>query len=293
MIRLFCFSLTLLLGISQFYSSKEEPGTYERTIIPADTTALWLTPDTEIRDIVIIDCPGGPDSILELRPRDRSRYRYLPNYDQMSIVSMYQAQSYNRSMYHYEKEFTLEDAQYEVAATVEMLKRAVTYFKSRGKKVYVAGASYGAFIIQHYLQNEPIQADQYLIMSGRLDMDQEVVEETINGNCGSFLEDGLTYLPDQHPIVIEDTDMDTREDVVSNRLKAALGIPRYTKTLAHRKLSDVLYFYAVNDQNVGTLKKHEIQFLRENGARVFSDDRGHNKTWQRLIDEVIAGTIKL
>lgn len=267
--------------------------TYQRTVLPADTTALWLSPDSLIRDLVIIDCPGGPDSTLEYRPRNRARYRYLSNYDEISVISLHQAQSFNTSMYRYTDEFSMEDARYEVDITVEMLNRAIDYFKSRDKKVIVVGTSYGAFVVQNYLLNEPAKADQYIILSGRLDIDQVMVEETMNGNSGSFLDDGRTYVPDEKPIRIEHKDMDTREDLVCNRLKAAIGHHRYTEQLAQRDLSDVLYFYAVNDQNVGALTKQEIEFLEKRGARVFADDRGHNKTWQRLIDEVEAGKVKL
>ncbi|MCB0632782.1 MAG: hypothetical protein R2824_25010 [Saprospiraceae bacterium] len=264
---------------------------YERTQLPYDTTQLWITPDSLIRELVIIDCPGGPDSILEFQSRDQQRYRYLPDYSRFSIVSLYQAQSFNSSLYQYARVFTPEDAAYEVAITSEMLHRAIAYFKSRGKKVYVVGSSYGAFVIQHYLANYESEADLYVVLSGRLDMDQPMVEENLQGNSGRFREDGRTYVPDEDPIAITDRDQDTREDLVCNRLKAAIGQARYTDLLAQKNLSNVIYIYAPNDEQVGSLREEEIAFLRQKGALVFADDRGHGKTWQRLIDEVGKGKI--
>lgn len=264
---------------------------YQPTQLPQDTTQLWFTPDSTIREAVIIDCPGGPDSTLELRGRERQRYRYLPDYERFSIISLHQAQTFNRSLYQYEEEFTMEDATYEVKMTSEMLHRAIQYFKKKGKTVYVAGSSYGAFVIQHYLARFSSEADRYIIMSGRLDMDLPMVQETMNGNAGSFREDGVTYVPDAHPISRENNDSDTREDLVSNRLKAAIGRLRYTEALAEVDLSTVVYIYAPNDQQVGRLKVEEIDFLRQKGALVFADERGHGKTWQRLIDEVRAENV--
>lgn len=118
-----------------------------------------------------------------------------------------------------------------------------------------------------------------------------MVEETLQGNSGRFLEDGRTYIPDERPIAITDQDPDTREDLVCNRLKAAIGRARYTKALADVDLSKVVYIYAQNDQQVGSLHKDEIAFLRQKEALVFADDRGHGRTWQRLIDEVEKGSI--
>lgn len=295
-----CSVLVLLLLPFFSCTGQSDPGKslgringYQRTQLPTDTTQIWFTPDSVIREIVIIDCPGGPDSLLEFRSRDRQRYRYLPNYEQFSIISLYQAQSFNRSLYHYTDTFTYEDAVFEVGISSEMLHRSITYFKERGKQVIVAGSSYGAFVIQHYLANYDSRADQYIIMSGRLDIDQAMVKETRQGNSGSFGEDGLTYLPDEHRIDLSEDDEHTREDIVSNRLKAAIGHHRYTRKLAEVKLSNVVYIYALNDQNVGRLRTHEIDFLRQKGARVFADDRGHGKTWQRFIDEVAKGNISI
>ena len=271
-----------------------QPGdNYVPTQLPKDTTTLWYTPDEAYRDMILISCPGGPDSILEFRSRDESRYRYLPNYDDYTVISMYQAQSFNRSMYYYEDLFTFEDAAYEVEISVEMLHRAIEYFIQRGKRVYVVGASYGAFIVQNYLKTRNPMADHYFIFSGRLDVEQEMVAENLKGNSGSYTADGLHYIPDQRPINFEDRDMDTREDVVSNLLKAAIGKYRYTEELKGMDLSDVTYVYAENDQNVGRLRTKEIQFLEKHGASVYVDDRGHTKTWQKWIDEIRAGNIKL
>jgi pimeloyl-ACP methyl ester carboxylesterase len=277
-------------------TSPDQPSSsneYRRTQLPADTTQLWFTPDSLIREMVIIDCPGGPDSLLEFQPRHRQRYRYLPGYERFSIISMYQAQSFNNSLYRYTDEFTFEDAAYEVAITSEMLQRAILFFKARGKRVIVAGSSYGAFVIQHYLANYDSRADQYIIMSGRLDINQSMVDETMRGNSGAFAKDGTIYLPDEQPIDIRRKDEDTREDLVSNRLKAAIGYHRYTDLLSRTDLSNVAYIYAVNDQQVGRLQPHEIEFLHSRGASVFADERGHTRTWQRFVDEVMGGNIRM
>ena len=70
-----------------------------------------------------------------------------------------------------------------------------------------------------------------------------------------------------------------------------MGAPRYTHLLRGRDLSNVAYFYAENDQQVGALQAEEVQFLETHQAKVFKDDRGHTKTWQRFIDEYRKGSI--
>ena len=76
-------------------------------------------------------------------------------------------------------------------------------------------------------------------------------------------------------------------------LKWAYGQPRYSKPLAGKDLSNVIFFYATNDQNVGRLSEEEIEFLKSKNVTLFSASDGHSDTFYRFIDAVADGKLEL
>lgn len=259
----------------------------------ADTTALWVAHGAAVSDTVVINCQGGPAAVLKFEEAGRSNLRYLPGYDRYQIAYLHQAQTRRTDWYRPGTPFMRHDAEAAVEETSAMLAQALTYFKQRGKVVFVIGTSYGAFVIQHYLAHHPSQADRYVLVAGRLDMTPAMVAETEAGWAGSFAEDGSTYLPADRTPDPADTPADRQARRVKNLLKAAIGAPRYTEALANADLSNVVYFYAANDQAVGALTPAEVDFLEARGATVTTTRDGHSDTFYRFIDAVMAGNLTL
>ncbi len=262
-------------------------------VLPSDTTALWLSDGDVASDTVLISCQGGPTSSLGFQREHKSSLRYLPAYKRYHTAFLHQSQTINPEVYSRDQAMTIDDAHHEVAMTSEILNRAVQYFKKRQKTVIVVGISYGAFVVQHYLSTHASEADRYVIIGGRLDMTEAMVDETLAGWAGHFEEDGSTYVPaervfpDDHPVQA------ARETRLENLLKAAIGVPRYTQDLADIDLSNVAYFYATNDQAVGALTPQEVDFLEANGVAVYPTHDGHREITFRFIDAVMAGDLVL
>ncbi len=166
-------------------------------------------------------------------------------------------------MFDYEGEFSLEMAEKEVDNISEMLYRALAYFKEKGETTIVIGTSYGDYIIPNYLSTRPSLADKYIIIAGRIDDNEQMLEQHLKGFNGEFEEDGITYVPeDENTDLSEYQESEIKEYRVKQLLKGAIGKPRYSQALADKDLSNVIYFYATNDQNVGRFTESEITFLR-------------------------------
>ncbi len=97
---------------------------------------------------MIIFCQGGPSRVLTFEAKGRTSLRYIPKYKEYKIAYLHQAQTFNKDIFNYKKNFTAEMAEREVVNTSEMLYRAIKYFKDKGKKVIVIGNSYGAMSLQ-------------------------------------------------------------------------------------------------------------------------------------------------
>lgn len=255
--------------------------------LPADTSSLWLRDGDLTSDTVILYAQGGPDRRLTFEEHGRTSLRYLPGYERFGIAYVHQAQTLVDDWYDLSRLFDLEDAEHAVDLTSEILDRAARYFKDRGKIVFVVGTSYGAFVIQHYLATREPMADRYIVLAGRLDMPPSMVDETLEGWSGEFGEDGSTYVGAIREDPTDATAADVRERVVKNLLKAAIGVPRYTADLAGMDLGKMAYFYATNDQAVGSLQAEEIEFLADHGATIVETSDGHSDVLYRFIDAVM------
>lgn len=267
---------------------------YKETIFPIDTAQLWVSDGNEESDTVLIICQGGPSKNLTFVEKGRTSYRYIPSYSNYSIAYLHQAQTWNKEIFNFKENFTIEMAEKEVENTTEMLYRAIKYFKEKRKTVIVIGTSYGAFIIPNYLSTRPSLADKYVIIAGRIDDEEQILEQHLKGFNGEFEEDGTTYVPEnENADLSEYSEAEIKEYRVRQLLKGAIGKPRYSVELAEKDLSNVVYFYAVNDQNVGKLSNAEIEFLVSKRVKIFETNDGHSETLYRFIDRLRDNSLKL
>lgn len=267
---------------------------YSETILPQDTTRLWITDGNIESNTTVIICQGGPSKQLTFQEKGRTSYRYIPNYSNYNIVYLHQAQTYNPDIFNFKQIFSIEMAEKEVDNTSEILYRAIKYFKNKNKIVIVIGTSYGAYIIPNYISTRPSLADKYYVLAGRIDGNSEMVKQHLNGFNGEFEEDGVSYIPeDENVDLSEYSKKELKEYRVRQLLKGAIGEPKYSKELANKDLSNVIYFYATNDQNVGCLSDAEIEFLVSKEVKVFKTNDGHSEVLYRFIDKLSDGSLKL
>lgn len=266
---------------------------YPETILPQDTSKLWVSAGDPAKDIVLILLQGGPKDQLGFAKHGRTTWRYLPDYDQYYRVHLHQATTYNTKIFEYEKEFSLDMAKLEVDNTSEMLYRAIQYFKSRNKTVYVMGHSYGAFIIPHYLATRPSLADKYVVISGRITDNSVALAAHKKGYNGIYINDGTTFKADNLSHLDDYTVDEEKYYRVKQWLKWAIGLPNYSEELVDVDLSQLTYIYYPNDERVGRLTEQEIKFLESKKASVFSTTHEHGYSIRALVDLVVAGEIQL
>jgi hypothetical protein len=154
--------------------------------------------------------------------------------------------------------------------SVARLQKVIEYFKSQGKKVYVLGISFGAFMTQELLAEYGSDlADAYYIMVGRLNIDSKMWKAFSEGKNGMFLHraKGEYKIRIKNQKNILDRNM--------SKLAAGLGHYRYIKKLDHiRDLSKVCYVYGLKDEQVGRLTEAEVEFLEERRAKVVAIEKG-------------------
>lgn len=266
---------------------------YKPTSLSDEVQNYWVSDlQTNIdSDHVMIILQGGPREYLYFVKDGRTLSRYLPGYKDMHAVYLHQSQTYNTTVFHAGLEFSIEDAQVEARVTTEMLSKAIDYFKEHGKKVTVVGHSYGAFIINDYLSLYTSNADLYLVSAGRLDVNQELVDDNLNGYTSGFDVDGLTYIPFSNKDFSEYDDYERGAYHVRGLLKGAYGIPRYSKKLAGADLGNVYYITGKADAQVGVMTTAEIDLLESRGAKVLLVEGGHSDVYKRMIDAVVDGEI--
>lgn len=176
----------------------------------------------------------------------------------------------------FKEELTFDDAKKMADISVANLSALIDHFKSENKTVYLYGISFGAFVLADLISQEGITADGYLIMKGRLDMNEEIWKPLSEGNHTYFDKDAKTVL----------TSNKNRSLHFKNSMKisAAHGYKRYTKLLSGLDLSKVIYVYGNRDTNVGALTQHEIDFLYTHGATVIASDGDHFTDMEEYVE---------
>ena len=222
---------------------------------------------------VVIHAQGGPITMLDTE--------FLPvlfpwaDLESQLWIMVHQAQTAPGSDFA-SQAISFEDAKTADEQSVGWLAEAVKRYKDAGKSVYVAGASFGAFVVQHLLATQGNIADGYLIVVGRLDMPSEVWHEFSEGRMVGFV-DGVEIVK----VSAEGAGMGGEgEHTDSNmaRLAAGLGHNRYSELLNGMDMSNVTYIYGWLDDQVGRLTDAEVAFLNEHGATVRREEADHGGT---------------
>lgn len=282
--------LIYFLGFTQMM----DKSTYHPTILPEDTTRLWISSGDVLSDTVLIIGEGGPKYCLDFEASGRVYWEYLPNHRKYLFAVIHQSSTINKSILA-APEFTLEDAVREVDISSEIMYRSIKYFKDRGKYVAVFGHSYSAFVIPNYLATRPSLADKYIITGGRLNADSVQTAYQLRGVNTQWKSDGQTLIvPDEN----EEPNINRTArywQIRKNKelLKYVVGLPRYTDQLEHLNLSNLIFYYGLNDENVGALSEPEISFLRSRGAIVKGVETDHYDIWKRVVDAFQEGNIDL
>jgi hypothetical protein len=167
----------------------------------------------------------------------------------------------------FKQELAFDDAKKMADISVANLSSLIDHFKSKNKTVYLYGISFGAFVLADLISQDGIRADGYLVMKGRLDMNDEVWKPRSEGNFASFDKDAKTVLTSDRSRSLHYKN--------SMKISAAHGYKRYTELLNGLDLSKVIYVYGKRDVNVGALTQDEIDFLNTHGATVIASDGDH------------------
>lgn len=193
-------------------------------------------------------------------------------------VNVHQAQTLNPSILD-GNGITLDQAIALNTESIEMLYKVVTYFKDQGRTVYVLGISFGAFITQELIAKKGIDsADKYLIITGRLDINDIIWQWSLEGING-FFENGVTPMIDPEPVV----GVDERNLA---KITAGIGMNRYTKLFKPiEDLSSVTYIYGATDEAVGRLTTEEIEFLELKNANIIAGSGNYSETFFDFITQ--------
>ena len=268
----------LIAGCSQAVTPAPEPEAYQPTPIPADVTELYRAFGNDQANTVWIFEQGGP-----LHGFDAFAYGHFsefPELDHIHFVQVHQTLTLDQSLASRDSMWPLAELQAEVDVSVEILHRTIEHFKAQDKRVVVIGHSYGAFLVARYLAIKgPGTVDQYLVMAGRLDMPEVVVEGFRNG-----VEYWFPDAVNPEPFPVQGTR--SPRDLMEMRIAAATGHSRYTRELADTDLQRVIYVYGTKDMSVGRLTEQEVAFLRSRGSTVIDvQDGGHTSMFE---DAVVA-----
>ena len=223
---------------------------------------------------VVITVPGGPS--IELAAELVDYFSVAFNTRDVLNVTVHQAQTLNPEIIE-GNEITLAQAVNFNTESVETLYQVVQYFKDEGRTVYVVGISYGAFLTQELIAEKGIDvADKYLIMTGRLDINNVFWQGLAEGRPAEF-ENGVTPIVDADPF----QEVFKRNEA---RLFAGLVMNRYTQDFnTIESLSNVTYIYGETDEAVGSLTAEEVAFLQSKNTNIIAGSGGHDDIFDDYI----------
>ncbi len=229
---------------------------------------------------VIVFAQGGPMPELDMGEAEGIFSDIDP--DSTYLVVPHQVQTQNPGLFT-DAEINFDQAKGFDADTTASLANVVAYYAESDKKVYVVGTSFGAFVVQDLLASQGNVADGYFIQVGRLDMPEEVWVPFSEGRFVGFT-DGVN---------IESFDADGAgmggdgdfTDANMARLAAGFGYKRFTEVLSGTDLSNVVYAYGLQDEQVGRLNDAELAFLTSKDVRVLQTEQDHGGTIDETITE--------
>ena len=233
----------------------------------------------ESASTVILNVQGGPGLTLSTEEVD-TFFGGAFNTTGILMANVKQKQMLNPSILE-GTDITLDQAVNFNTESVEILYKVIKYFKDQGRTVYVLGVSYGAFITQDLITKKGIDvADKYIIVSGRLDMNEVLWQALAEGKEGGFV-NGVNPMIDPMP----HPDMFNRNTL---RLQAGFGKNRYTQLFnSINDLSNLTYVYGTIDEAVGSLTDEEVTFLESKNANIVSGPYDHTDTYELLIVQTL------
>ncbi|WP_271784740.1 hypothetical protein [Aquimarina algiphila] len=277
--RLHSITTTVLIVIFSIVicsCSNDDDGTPPKVIteLSQNIKDLIYFKGDEKAPTVLITIPGGPSTEFATDVVDQ--FSGFLNPKDILTVTVHQAQTLNPDIVA-GNDITLTQASSFNTETIEMLSKVTTYFKDQGRTVYVLGLSFGSFVTQDLIAKKGIDsADKYLIVTGRLDMNDVIWQGAAEGRNG-FFENGVT------PIVETDPALDIKDRNL-NRISAGFSMNRYTQLFnTISDLSNVTYIYGEIDQAVGRLTPSELQFLESKNTNVIAGPGDHTTTLENFI----------
>ncbi|MBF8984144.1 hypothetical protein IZY60_11405 [Lutibacter sp. B2] len=217
----------------------------------------------ENSDTVIINTQGGPMTKLETDEFKEIVSNF--NTEGLLMVNVHQYQTINPSKFMND-EISFEEAIQYDKESIEILYKIIKYYKNQNKKVYVLGISFGAFMTQELIAEKGIDvADKYLIMVGRLDMNESFWKGFSEGKDGYF-KNGV------EPMLIDNKNVEQKNMF---KLASGLGQNRYTEKLKKYDLAKITYVYGKADEAVGKLTDEEVAFLKSKNANVIAGEGNH------------------
>ncbi|KAK3605026.1 hypothetical protein CHS0354_000691 [Potamilus streckersoni] len=150
---------------------------------------------------------------------------------------------------------TFDDAKRYNLQTIDSVASIVKYFKEQGRKVFVIGVSYGAFLTQMFFW-----------------------EAFSDGKQGSYDSNG------ENP-TLQSTLQGTARERNMARLAAGVGYNRFTQRFANVDLSNVTYVYGTADEQLGKLTTKEVDFLKSKNANVIVSPLDHQPTFVQYVDD--------
>ncbi|WP_299335941.1 hypothetical protein [uncultured Psychroserpens sp.] len=270
--------LTTLLSVIMLSCSNDDdkPPTPTFNDIPQNIKDLIYFSGDEKASTVLINAQAGPSIVLDEELVDNLSGFLSPR--GILTVNVHQAQTLNPEIL-LNNDITLDDAVNFNNQSIETLYEVVNHFKDEGRTVYVLGLSFGAFITQELIAQKGIDvADKYLIITGRLDMNDVFWQALAEGRTGDF-ENGVTPILNSEP---EETIFGRNEA----KLFAGLIMNRYTQHFSSiESLSNITYIYGETDEAVGSLTAEEISFLQSKNANILSGTGGHDEPFEGFIEQ--------
>jgi hypothetical protein len=237
-------------------------------------------------DTIIINSQGGPVldfailSVFEMFA-DQAKV----DLTKTAIINIHQEQTLKP--WKFEEEITFEQAKDYDKKSTKRLVEVIKYFKNKGKKVYVVGISFGAFVVTDSIAEYGNIADKYLIMVGRLNMEKEVWSEFSKGKYVGFEYDkeGISKIIKFNSEQAGMGDGDLISDKNMAKLAAGFSYKRYIDLLKNIDLSNIIYAYGKTDEQVGSLNEKEVEFLKSKNVKLLEGIGDHSETFNKFIKE--------
>ncbi|QTE24310.1 hypothetical protein [Polaribacter cellanae] len=243
-------------------NQKDDDTLESSNLLPKEIQQLVSIQGNKDSDLVIINTQGGPVTTL----LEKELTAIIDKADAKNVlwVNVHQVQTKNPELFK-DKDITFQQAKDYDQQSIDDLKKVITYYKTKtNKRVVVLGISFGAFMTQGLIEKYGIDvADQYFIMVGRLNIEENLWKGFQRGEIG-----GYTY-DEKGAYSIILYNQESVEDRNTSRLAAGLGHKRFVTTLSKiEDLSKITYVYGTRDEQVGNFTQPEIDFLKAKKATV-------------------------